>query len=105
VFWLVDGSNVLGLVSIRHRLTKGLRAFGGHIGYVIRPSARRKGYGTRILKLALSKARQLRLKRVLLTCSPYNVGSRKIIERNGGVFRDRARSKQGTRLRYWIAVN
>ena len=56
-YWLVDGNEYIGEVSIRHRLTKKLKELGGHIGYGIRPSKRRKGYGTRLLALALKKAR------------------------------------------------
>lgn len=103
-FWLVDGSKLVGLTSIRHRLTKFLKTFGGHIGYVIRPSARRKGYGVRILRLTLSRAGRLGLKRVLVTCSPRNIASRKIIESNGGIFWDRTKSKQIVCVKYWISL-
>ena len=101
---LVEGRRYLGVVSVRHRLTRSLRVFGGHIGYAIRPSERRKGYGRRILKLVLPKARKLGLKRVLVTCSPRNLASRKVIEGNGGVFAGRVKSKQGVRLTYWISL-
>ena len=57
----------------------------GHIGYMIRPSGRRKGYGTRILALTLERAREVGLSRVLVTCSPNNIGSARIIENNGGI--------------------
>ncbi len=102
-FWLVEGRRVVGLIAIRHRLTKKLRRYGGHIGYIVAPSARRKGYGTRMLKLALSRARKLGLKRVLITCSPRNRASRKIIERNGGVLKDTVPGggRRAT-LRYWL---
>lgn len=101
-FWLVDGRRVVGLVAIRHRLNRSLQVFGGHIGYAIAPFARRRGYGTAILRLALPQARALGIRRALLTCSPRNTGSRKIIERNGGRFVDRKKSRQGVRLRFWI---
>ena len=101
-FWLVAGRRVVGLVSIRHRLNRSLQVFGGHIGYAIAPFARRRGYGTAALRLALPHARALGIRRVLLTCSPRNIGSRRIIERNGGRFVDRKKSRQGVRLRFWI---
>lgn len=84
-FWLVDGNTFLGRISIRHILNDALRQIGGHIGYEVRPSQRRKGYGLLMLKLALPEARKLNLDRVMLTCDSTNVGSRKIIEANGGV--------------------
>lgn len=82
--WLVDGEEYLGRVSIRHTLHERLRQFGGHIGYEIRPSARRQGNGALILKLALERARELGIDRALITCDVDNLGSRGVIEANGG---------------------
>ena len=59
---------------------------GGHIGYSIRPSYRRRGYGHRILQLALEKCGDLGMERVLVTCDEDNAASRRIIEANGFVF-------------------
>ncbi|WP_261664423.1 GNAT family N-acetyltransferase [Deinococcus sp. Marseille-Q6407] len=63
--WLVEGKTYLGRVSLRHTLNDHLRESGGHIGYEIRPSQQRRGYGTLILRLALERARELGLERVL----------------------------------------
>ncbi|MGX9686332.1 GNAT family N-acetyltransferase [Deinococcus wulumuqiensis] len=82
--WLVEGEEYLGRVSIRYTLSDSLREFGGHIGYEVRPSARRRGYGTLILKLALERARELGIDPVLVTCDVDNLGSRGVIEANGG---------------------
>jgi len=105
-FWLVDGAHYVGTVLLRHFITEHMHRFGGHIGYIIRPSGRRKGFGSLICKLALDKARSLGLDRVLLTCADTNVGSAKIIERNGGVLQDKI--MVGTRpvptRRYWIEL-
>jgi predicted acetyltransferase len=83
-FWLVDDLEIIGRVALRHELHERLRLHGGHIGYEIRPSQQRKGYGTLILKLVLEKARDIGLERVLLTCDVDNFGSRRVIEMNGG---------------------
>lgn len=83
-FWLMDGERVLGRVKVRHELNDKLRAFGGHIGYEVRPAERRKGRGTLALRLALDVARELGLREVLLTCDEDNAGSRGVIEANGG---------------------
>lgn len=88
ILWLVDGRTYIGRVSIRHELNLALFRFGGHIGYDIRPSLRRQGHGRTILRLALAHARRLGLRRVMLTCDSTNIGSRRIIEANGGVFLD-----------------
>jgi GNAT superfamily N-acetyltransferase len=60
IYWLVkDDEVVLGESRLRHSLTPALKHHGGHLGYVIRPSQRQKGYGTLILALTLEKARDL----------------------------------------------
>ena len=57
-YWLVtDENKIVGAVNIRHSLTKHLFNAGGHIGYGIRPSERRKGYATKLLALSLEKRR------------------------------------------------
>ncbi|MDP2648462.1 MAG: GNAT family N-acetyltransferase [bacterium] len=105
-YWLVDDGEFIGRVSIRHSLTEHLRRIGGHIGYDIRPSKRRQGYGTKILQLALPKARELGVGRVLVTCDADNTASRKIIEKNGGVLENEVPNPEtgGTKMRFWIDI-
>jgi predicted acetyltransferase len=104
--WLVEGPEFIGRVNIRHQLTDWLVNVGGHIGYRIRPSKRRQGYGRAILKLALPEAKKLGLHKVLLTCDETNVASKKIIEANGGVLEDKRPNPDGgpDKLRYWIEL-
>jgi predicted acetyltransferase len=99
LWWVAEG-RLIGRVSIRHRLTPFLREVGGHIGYVVRPSARRRGHATAMLAAALPHAAALGHEQVLVTCDHDNVGSRKAIEANGGLAEDR----RGDKLRYWIAT-
>ena len=105
-FWLVDGGEFIGRVSIRHRLNDDLMRIGGQVGYEIRPSKRRQGYGALALRLALPKARSLGLAKVLLTCDSTNTPSRKIIERSGGIFENEISYSPGKppKHRYWIEI-
>lgn len=106
-FWMVkDDQIVLGESRLRHRLTPALEVEGGHIGYAIRPSVRRQGYGTLILELTLEKARSRGLRRVLVTCDTDNLGSARIIEKNGGVLSGSALSpRSGVPIsQYWIEL-
>ncbi|GIH15622.1 GNAT family N-acetyltransferase [Rugosimonospora africana] len=98
--WWVDGTEYLGRVAIRHRLTDSLREFGGHIGYDVRSSARRRGHATGMLRAALPVARSLGIDRALLTCDAGNTASRKVIEHNGGQLED----QRGATLRFWIPI-
>ncbi len=98
--WWIDGETFLGRVGIRHRLTPNLLETGGHIGYDVRPSARRRGHATAMLRQALIVARGLGIERALITCDVDNVGSRAVIERTGGVLED---ERSGT-LRFWVST-
>lgn len=103
-FWLIDNDEYIGRLSLRHELNTLLWRIGGHIGYEIRPSRRRQGYGRLILSLGLDKAREIGLKRALVTCDENNLGSKKVIEYNGGKF-ENAIEVEGSsvrKLRYWI---
>jgi len=106
VFWLVEGDEFIGEASIRHELNAHLLTEGGHVGYGIRPSRQRQGYGRLILALALAECRRLGLGRVLLTCDDRNLASARIIEANGGrlenVVADPA--GRGALRRYWISL-
>jgi predicted acetyltransferase len=99
--WWVEGTEYLGRLAIRHWLTPSLRDYGGHIGYDVRPSARRQGHATAMLAAALPVARGLGIDPVLVTCDHDNVASRKVIEANGGVLADR----RGVKLRYWVPTS
>lgn len=104
-FWLVhDNSEIVGVSNLRHELTPALRLEGGHIGYGIRPSLRRQGYGVEILRQTLSRAKALGLQKVLLTCGKENIASAKSILANGGVLDSEAfyPPRNEVLQRYWI---
>ena len=103
-YWLIDNGVYVGRLSIRHQLNDYLYRIGGHIGYEIRPSRRRHGYGYEILRLGLEKARLVGLRRALVTCDETNIGSKKIIEHNGGIFENTSEvpGSPVKKLRYWI---
>lgn len=100
-YWIVDDDGELvGFIQLRHRLNANLLEMGGHIGYSVRPSARRQGHATRALGLVLTRARELGLERVLITCDDDNVASARTIESHYGELED---VRKGRR-RYWIRL-
>ncbi|MFE2941131.1 GNAT family N-acetyltransferase [Streptomyces sp. NPDC059255] len=99
--WYVDGDTFLGRLNIRHRLNPYLREIGGHIGYAVRPTARRQGHATAMLLAALPVARALAVDSVLVTCDTTNTPSRKVIEAAGGRLED----ERGGKLRFWIRTD
>jgi len=105
-YWLVrDDWDVVGVSSLRHRITDALWKNGCHIGYGIRPSERRQGYATLILKKTLEKAKERGIDKVFITCHKGNIGSVKAIRGNGGVL-DAEYQLEGhpdLMQRYWIA--
>ncbi len=96
--WWVEGDTYLGRIAVRHSLTPWLLEQGGHIGYDVRPSARRRGHATAMLRATLPVAAGLGIEQLLVTCDHDNVGSRKVIEACSGVLEDRRADK----LRYWV---
>ena len=82
--WFVDGTDYIGTVLIRHRLTPALERAGGHIGYHVVPGFRRRGHATQMLAQARVVCHKLGLTEILVTCPEDNVGSRRVIEANGG---------------------
>ncbi len=97
-YWWADGERYLGSIRIRHQLIPPVLAEAGLIGYDIAPKARRQGHGTAMLRAALPIARRLGFDRALITCDPDNVGSRRVMENNGGVFE----AERNGKLRYWV---
>ncbi len=99
-----EDNKMVGIIQIRHYLNDYLRKYGGHIGYSVAPSERRKGNASRMLAMALEKCRQMGLDKVLITCREDNEGSRRTILKNGGVYESTEyEAQQGRYLqRYWI---
>ncbi len=97
-FWIVADAQVIGSLALRHSLNAWLLEEGGHIGFSIRPSQRRRGHAARALAASLPRAAERGLERVLVTCEEVNLGSRRTIEGEGGVYEDTRNGKR----RYWI---
>ncbi|KJK58508.1 hypothetical protein UK12_10175 [Saccharothrix sp. ST-888] len=100
-FWYVDGDTYLARIAVRHRLTSYWLEVGGHIGYDVRPSARRRGHATGMLRTALPLAAKLGIDPALVTCDRTNTPSRKVIEACGGRLED---ERDGV-LRYWVPTS
>ena len=76
---------MVGIIHLRHELNDFLQHYGGHIGYSVHPAYWNRGYATQMLALALRESDALGLRELLLTCSPDNPASMRVIEKNGGV--------------------
>lgn len=79
-----EDERILGMANVRLALNDFLRKEGGHIGYAVRPTERRKGYGTRMLQEALKIYKRLNIREVLISCDRENLGSAGVIKNNGG---------------------
>lgn len=102
----MQDNRIIGMINIRHRLNEYLLNEGGHIGYSIRPTERKKGYGTLLLKLGLERCRELNLDKVLVTCDKSNIGSARVIQNNNGILENEIYSEAFSQLiqRYWINI-
>lgn len=102
-----NDNRLVGMIDLRLDLNEYLRNFGGHIGYSIRPTERKKGYNKINLYLCLLEAQRYGLDKVLVTCATHNEGSRKTILSLGGIFEKNTidKSDNETMELYWIDVN
>ncbi len=95
---------LVGMIDLRHTLNEYLLQFGGHIGYSVRYSARRKGYATKMLAMVLAICKTRGLASVLITCDANNAASAKTILKNGGVLENEVPKGEAVTQRYWITL-
>jgi len=103
-FLVSEDKKIIGAINIRHRLNDYLFNFGGHIGYGIRPSERKKGYAALMLSLALPIAKSLGIDKALITCDKDNIGSAKTIISNGGFLDNEVVEDGKITQRYWVKL-
>ena len=104
VYLRVSDHRIVGMIQLRHELNEYLKNYGGHIGYSVRPSERRRGYAGSMLAEFLPVCRRMGLGRVLVTCLTGNEASRRTILKNGGVYENTVFEPdlKANLERYWI---
>ena len=93
---------IVGMIDIRHYLNEYLTQVGGNIGYSVRKTERNKGYAKQMLKLALEKCKELKIKKVLITCNEDNIASEKVILSANAKLEDIRNVDGENKKRFWI---
>ena len=93
---------IVGMIDIRHYLNEYLTQVGGNIGYGVRKTERNKGYAKQMLKLALEKCKELKIKKVLITCDEDNIASEKVILSANAKLEDIRNVDGENKTRFWI---
>ena len=97
-------NTLVGMIDIRHKLNDYLLEFGGHVGYSVRPTARRQGVATQMLTQTLKICRQLGIKKRLVTCDKTNIASAATIIKCGGILENEVFEGDALIQRYWIEI-
>ena len=95
---------IVGMIDIRHYLNEYLTQVGGNIGYSVRKTERNKGYAKQMLKLALEKCKELKIKKVLITCDEDNIASEKVILSANAKLEDIRNVDGENKKRFWIEL-
>jgi len=98
IYWMYINNRPVAYGKLRHRINDALLEYGGHIGYIVRPSERGNGYGKLFLSALIGKAKDIGIEKLLITCDETNSRSRKVIESNDGELE----SVNNGICKYWI---
>ena len=101
-FFAFDNNKIVGIINARHELNDYLLNFGGHIGYSVRKSERRKGYAKAMLSYTVDFLFSLGIEKILITCDKNNIASKRTIESCGGILENEVVTEDRTTLRYLI---
>lgn len=106
-YWAVaeETGMLVGISSLRHKLSPFMAQFGGHIGYRVRPSERRKKFGSAILRLTLKKASSIGITKALVVCTPENTASQGVLRICGAEFENEVSVNGVSLLRYWVSTH
>lgn len=104
LYFLIDAENrIVGAIAFRHYLNEKLLVSGGHIGYGVRFTERKKGYASIMLGMLLEKLKNDSNEKYLLTCDNDNTASYKTIESCNGVLENIIEDEGKLKRRYWIS--
>ena len=101
----ISDNRIVGIIDLRHHINNPvLSAWGGHIGYYVRPGERQRGYASEMLKQNLLNCRNLGINKVLISCDADNYASEKTIVANGGIFEKEIEVDGEIIKRFWITL-
>ncbi|WP_310602009.1 GNAT family N-acetyltransferase [Anaerosporobacter sp.] len=101
----LSDNKIVGIIDLRHHINHPiLSVWGGHIGYSVRPTERKKGYAKEMLRLNLHNCKKYGISKVMITCDCDNIASEKTILANGGIYEKDVCVDNSVIKRYWISL-
>ena len=103
-FLAFENNHLVGIGCIRSNLTQKGHDIWGNLAYGVRPSERKKGYGTKIAKKLVNKCKELGFKEIILCHYEDNLISPKIFNKIGAKYTNSINSTVSDKkiLRYEI---
>ena len=105
LYFFINNGKILGAITIRPKKNMHNIGLDCHCLYGIRPTERNKGYATKMLQQALPIMKSHRINPVVITCDKENIGSSKVILKNGGLFVEEVIDEKTGRIIHIYNIN
>lgn len=102
VYLAYDDEKLVGMLNVRLSEDPFVRTFAGHIGYNVRPTCRKMGYGRACAEEAVRLCLEHGITQPVICTEPENTASQKTAEAAGFVFAGYETTENGIRVARYV---